>query len=66
LALSWFQSDDPLLRDPEYSGLVPGAIENYTAQLHELESRKEATTEPVRVGLGTAKLTQKVLGGRNG
>ena len=60
LALQWLRSDDPMLKEPGNAALIPAAIEEYTRQLNELKRRK---VPPVKVGLGTAKITPKVLGG---
>lgn len=63
VALDWLRSDDPYLKEPGNGELVPGAIEVYTAQLQALKEKREKllAAEPVKVGLGTAKLTPKVI-----
>ena len=60
--LLWLNSDDPMLTEPEYVGMVPVAKETYKAQYDELlEARNKK--KAVQVGLGTAKIIPKVLGG---
>lgn len=66
--LKWLQSDDIMLKDAQYAPLVPGAIDNYTQQFNELVIARqnklaENQAEPVKVGLGTAKMKTKILGG---
>ena len=60
--LQWLHSSDPMLTDPQYAELVPAARENYSKQLAELVQARNKK-KAVQVGLGTARLKSKVLGG---
>lgn len=64
--LNWLRSDDPFLRDPKWSGLVPAAIEKYEGQLHQVtevcrrrkvERDGDPNTNPVNINLKPAEMT---------
>jgi hypothetical protein len=64
--LNWLRSDDPMLTDPRWSQYVPGAIEEYEKQLHQVievcRDKKvkrdgDPNTDPVGIELKSAKMT---------
>ena len=64
--IRWLRSNDPMLRDPEYSHYVPAAIERYENQRGELlevcrqkkvERDGDPNTDPVSIDLKSAKMT---------
>ena len=64
--LRWLRSDDPMLRDREYSPYVPKAIKHYEDLRNELmevcrrrkiERDGDPNADPVAVSLKSAKMT---------
>ncbi len=64
-SLDWLRSDDPMLQDPEWAPLVPGAIARYEQDKAKILARivrakqQNGDPQPITIQLNTASIAGK-------